>query len=154
MKPSSLAAFVTAVVAGTACAPGPFVRTDGPVGASGVVVALVSQKCERRIDPSWTTLLAMVVEIRVTNTTSSGAVFDPAQIRLVANGEARQPRHTAAIQLIPPNTSRTFFVDFFERDGALACNLPMALSFDGAAALGTQPVRLPPIAFLAETSDV
>jgi len=139
-----------------ACMSKPFVRTDGPARDRGISVALVSQSCDRENDPNWSyaDILGLDVKISVANSGSAAITFDPAQTALSAGGRSQPPLRSDAAAAIPPGASRTFVVHFLERNGDLACNVPMALSLDRAVRLDGAPVTLQPISFLASNDDI
>ena len=138
------------------CATKPFVRTDGPVRGGGVSVALVGRRCDREIDPNWSSadLLGLDVEISVSNSGAAAVTFDPTHTALAAGGRSERPRRSDSAAAIPPGGSRTFVVHFLERNRELACNVPMALSLDGAVKLEGAPVTFQPISFLASNDDI
>jgi hypothetical protein len=133
-----------------------FVRTDSPAQAGGVSVGLVERQCDRRIDPNWSyaDILGLDIQMLVTNAAGSALTFDPGKVRLLADGEARAPHRSDASETIPSGGSKTFTVHFLERDDNLACNVPMALAVDGAAAIGSSPIPLRPVSFLASNTDI
>jgi hypothetical protein len=133
-----------------------FVRTDPPAEAGGVSVALVERQCDRDNDPNWSyaDILGLDIQMRVTNSAGSAVTFDPGKVRLLADGEARAPHRADAPETIATGTSKTFTVHFLERDDNLACNIPMALAVDGAAAIGASPLPLRPVSFLASNADI
>jgi hypothetical protein len=133
-----------------------FVRTDPPAQAGGVSLALVERQCDRRIDPNWSyaDILGLDIRMRVTNSAGSAVTFDPGKVRLLADGEARAPHRADASETIAAGTSKTFVVQFLERDDNLACNVPMALAIDGSAVLGSSPLPLRPVSFLASNADI
>jgi hypothetical protein len=134
-----------------------FVRTDPPAQAGGVSVALVERQCDRRIDPDWSSyadILGLDIQMRVTNSAVSPMTFDPAKVRLLADGESRTPHRSDGAETIAVGTSKTFTVHFLERDDNLACNVPMALAIDGAAEIGSAPLPLRPLSFLASNTDI
>jgi hypothetical protein len=132
------------------------VRTDGPVQAGGVSAALVSQSCDRQIDPNWSyaDILGLDVQIRVTNGGSSRITFDPSATGLLVDGKIRSPHRADGPTAIAAGESRTFAVHFLERDDNLACNVPMAFTLGRAVTVGGASVTLRPISFLASNNDV
>lgn len=134
----------------------PFYRADPPVQSRGVSVGLVNQQCDRRIDPNWSVadILGLEVRLRVLNASASDVAFDPRKVRLLADGEARAPRSADSGKTVPAGTAAVFGVDFLERDENLACNVPMALSVDGAVAVGPKVLPFPPLRFLVSTEDI
>ena len=155
---SSLARAIVAVqmfgLAG--CVSKPFVRTDGPVRERDVSVALVSQSCDRESDPNWSyaDMLGLDVKLSVANSGAAAVTFDPAQTALTAGGRSERPRRSDSAAAIPPGASKTFVVHFLERNGDLACNVPMALSLDRAVTRDGAPVTFQPISFLASNDDI
>jgi hypothetical protein len=160
MKLSRIALGLTSVLATGGCSEAwshSFVRTDPPVAVDGVSVALVSRQCDRQVDPNWQTyadVLGLDVDMRVTNAAGSAVTFDPAKVRLLADGRARAPHRSDSEETIPAGASRTFTVHFLEHDDNLACNVPMALAVAGAAELGSMSVPLAPLNFLASRTDI
>lgn len=146
---------MTSMLAAAGCASRPFVVSDPPARAGNVSVALVDQQCDRRNDPNWSyaDLLSLDMRVRVSNSSGSNLRFDPHQVRLLADGAARTPRNADAPAMVPPGASRLFAVHFFERDDNLACNVPMALAIDGAATMGSNPLPLSPLSFVASRRD-
>ena len=143
-------------VLGVGCAAHPFLRADSPVEAAGVRVGLVDQKCDREIDPNWSyaDILGLQMRVEVTNSTPLPVTFEPAEVRLLADGKARTPHESDHSALIPAGASKIFQVGFLERDDNLACNVPMALSVAEAATTGSRPLPLPPISFLVSRDDI
>ncbi len=143
-------------VAAVGCAAHPFVRADPPVEAGGVRVGLVDQKCDRRIDPNWSVadILGLEVRVEVTNSTANAISFDPAKMRLLADGEARKPHASDQSGTVLAGGSKLFQVGFLERDDNLACNVPMALGVAGAATVGSLALPLRPISFLVSRYDI
>jgi hypothetical protein len=92
--------------------------------------------------------------VRVTNSAVTPVSFAPKNVRLLADGEARAPHRSDASEIVPPGGSKVFRVEFFERDDNLACNVPMALSVDGAVVIGNSPVAMRPLSFLVSTGDI
>jgi hypothetical protein len=134
-----------------------FVRTDPPVAADGVSVALVARQCDRQIDPNWQSyadVLGLDVDMRVTNSAAEAVTFDPAKVRLLADGLARAPHRSDSAETLPAGASKVFTVHFLELDDNLACNVPMALAVAGAAQIGSTPVTLGPLNFLASRRDI
>jgi hypothetical protein len=138
------------------CASQPFVRVSGPVQSQAISVALVGQSCDREIDPNWSyaDILGLDLRIRVTNSGAANLSFDPARTALFAEGQPHQPHRSDAAAAIPPGASRTFVVHFLERDGRLACNVPMRLAIDHAVTAGGASVTFEPISFLASHDDI
>jgi hypothetical protein len=159
MKTGWMALIFTSMVAASGCSEAwsrSFVRTDPPAQGGGVSVGLVERQCDRRIDPNWSyaDILGLDIQMRVTNSAGSALTFDPRRVRLLADGEARAPHRSDASETIPSGGSKTFTVHFLERDDNLACNVPMALAVDGAAAIGSSPIPLRPVSFLASNTDI
>jgi hypothetical protein len=160
MKLSRIALGLASVLAAGGCSEAwshSFVRTDPPAAVDGVSVALVARQCDRQVDPNWQTyadVLGLDVDMRVTNAAGSAVTFDPAKVRLLADGRARAPHRSDSEETIPAGTSRTFTVHFLELDDNLACNVPMALAVAGAAEIGSLPVPLRPLNFLASRTDI
>ena len=138
------------------CAAHPFVRADPPVESGGVRVGLVDQKCDREVDPNWSyaDILGLDLRVEVSNSTEGTISFDPAKVRLLADGEARKPHKSDRSATVLAGASKIFEVRFLERDDNLACNIPMALGIAGAATAGSSPVPLPPISFLVSRDDI
>jgi hypothetical protein len=160
MKIGQIALILTSMVTAGGCSEAwsrSFVRTDPPAQAGGVSVALVDRQCDRQIDPNWSAyadILGLDIQMRVTNSAGSALTFDPGKVRLLADGEARAPHRSDASETIASGGSKTFTVHFLERDDNLACNVPMALAVDGAAAIGSSPIPLRPVSFLATNTDI
>lgn len=156
MRFGRTALLVISTVLGVSCAAHPFLRADPPVEADGVRVGLVDQKCDRMIDPNWSyaDILGLQVRVEVTNSTTDPMTFDPAKVRLLADGEARKPHKADHSGLIPAGASKIFEVMFMERDDNLACNVPMALSVAEAATTGSSTLPLRPISFLVSRDDI
>jgi hypothetical protein len=156
MKLGRTKLLVISAVLGVGCAAHPFLRADPPVDAGGVRVGLVDQKCDRMIDPNWSyaDILGLEVHVEVTNSTTDPMTFEPAKVRLLADGEARKPHKSDDSALIPAGASKIFKVTFFERDDNLACNVPMALGVAQAATTGSTPLPLRPISFLVSRDDI
>lgn len=134
-----------------------FVRTDPPATARGVSVALVGRQCDRQVDPNWQTyadVLGLDVDLRVTNSGAAAMTFDPAKVRLLADGRARAPHRSDSAETIASGASRSFTVHFLEHDDNLACNVPMTLAVGDAAEIGSTPVPLGPLGFLASRHDI
>jgi hypothetical protein len=138
------------------CATKPFARVAGPARARAASVALVGQTCSRENDPNWSyaDILGLDLRIRVDNTGTAPISVDPAQVALLGAGRAYRPRRGDSAAVIPAGSSRTLVVHFWERDGDLACNVPMALALDHAVTLEGAAVTLAPISFLARSDDV
>jgi hypothetical protein len=138
------------------CASKAFVRTDGPVAERGVSISLVSQSCDREIDPNWSSadILGLDLRVRVSNGGESVVAFDPGKTALVAGGRSSPPRRGDAAAEVAPGNSQTFIIHFLQRDGTLACNVPMTLAFKGAVAIGETPVTFKAISFLASNDDL
>jgi hypothetical protein len=143
-------------VVAVGCAAQPFVRTDPPVESSGVRVGLVDQKCDRQIDPNWSyaDILGLKLRMEVSNSTEAAISFDPAKVRLLADGEARKPHKSDPSATVLAGGSKIFEVRFLERDDNLACNVPMALGVTGAATANSSPLPLRPIAFVVSRDDI
>ena len=160
MKLSRIALGLTSVLATGGCSEAwshSFVRTDPPVAVDGVSVALVSRQCDRQVDPNWQTyadVLGLDVDMRVTNAAGSSMTFDPAKVRLLADGRARAPHRADSAETVGAGESKVFTVHFLELDDNLACNVPMALAVAGAAQIGATPVPLEPLNFLASRRDI
>jgi hypothetical protein len=90
----------------------------------------------------------------VTNSTAETITFEPAKVRLLADGEARKPHKSDRRANIPAGTTKVFEVSFLERDDNLACNVPMALSVAEAATTGASTLPLRPISFLVSRDDI
>jgi hypothetical protein len=138
------------------CASQPLARAGGPAQAQAISVALVGQSCDRENDPNWSIadILELDLRIRVTNSGATVLRFDPAQTALIAVGQPHRPHREDTAAVIPPGGSRTFVVHFLERDGRLACNVPMALAIDRAVTAGGASVTFQPIPFLASNEDI
>lgn len=147
---------LTSILAAAGCAAQPFLRADSPVEAAGVRVELVDQRCDREIDPNWSSadILGLEVRVKVTNATANAIGFDPAKVRLLADGESRNPNRSDRSGTVPTGGSKVFEVGFLERDGNLACNVPMALGVAGAATVGGSALPLRPISFLVSRDDI
>jgi hypothetical protein len=143
-------------VVAVGCASHPFVRADPPVESGGVRVGLVDQRCDRQIDPNWSyaDILGLALRVEVSNSTEGTITFDPAKVRLLADGEAREPHKSDRSGTVLAGGSRIFEVRFLERDGNLACNVPMALGVAGAATVGSSTLPLRPITFLVSHDDI
>jgi len=133
-----------------------FVWADGPVQSQAISVALQGQSCDREIDPNWSyaNILGLDVRISITNSGTAVATFDPAQTALSAFGRSHRPHRSDVAATMLPGASRTFVVYFLVRDDDLACNVPMALSFDRALGLDGVPVTVRPISFLASNDHI
>src|ERR1700722_1790451 len=86
-----------------------FVRTDSPVAADGVSVALVARQCDRQIYPNWQSyadILGLDVDMRVTNSAGAAVTFDPAKVRLLADGRARAPHRSDSAETVPAGESK------------------------------------------------
>ena len=90
----------------------------------------------------------------MTNSTANAIGFDPAKVRLLADGESRNPNRSDRSGTVPTGGSKVFEVGFLERDGNLACNVPMALGVAGAATVGASALPLRPISFLVSRDDI
>ena len=156
MKLGRTTLLLISTVFGVDCAAHPFLRADPPVEADGVRVGLIDQKCDREIDPNWSyaDILGLEVRVEVTNSTADTIAFEPAKVRLLADGEARKPHRSDHGASIPAGASKIFEVGFLERDDNLACNVPMALSVAGAATTGGTTLQLRPISFLVSRDDI
>jgi hypothetical protein len=160
MKFNRVALALTSVLAAGGCSEAwshSFVRTDPPAAVDGVSVALVARQCDRQADPNWQTyadVLGLDVDMRVINAAGSSVTFDPAKVRLLADGRARAPHRSDSVETIPAGGSKTFTVHFLEYDDNLACNVPMSLAIAGAAEIGSMPVPLRPLNFLASRTDI
>ena len=119
-------------------------------------MGLVDQKCDRENDPNWSNadILGLQVRVEVKNSTTDPMTFEPAKVRLLADGEARKPHASDHSALIPAGASKIFEVGFLERDENLACNVPMALSVADAATAGSSTLPLRPISFLVSRKDL
>jgi hypothetical protein len=126
------------------------------VEAGGVRVGLVDQKCDREYDPNSSNadILGLQVRVEVRNSTTDPMTFEPAKVRLLADGEARKPHASDHSAIIPAGASKIFEVGFLETDENLACNVPMALSVADAATTGSTPLPLRPISFLVSRDDI
>jgi hypothetical protein len=151
----TIVAFAIAVGLG-GCAPHPFARVAGPAQTREALVTLVGQSCSRENDPNWSSadILGLDLRIRVDNAGTSALAVDPRQVTLLAAGRAHRPRRADAAAAIPARGSRTMVVHFWERDGDLACNVPMALALGGSVTLAGSAVILAPISFLASNDDL
>jgi hypothetical protein len=147
---------LTSILAAAGCGAQPFLRADPPVEADGVRVELVDQRCDREIDPNWSSadILGLQVRVKVTNSTANAIGFDPAKVRLLADGEARTPHKSDRSETVLAGGSKIFEVGFLERDDNLACNVPMALGVAGAATVGSSALPLRPISFLVSRYDI
>ena len=152
----SKAAILVATLWMGSCATKPFARTEGPVRNQATSVALVGQSCDREIDPNWprADVLGLDVRVRVANSGASVLTFDPARTVLSAAGQSYGPHRSDSASAIPLSASRTFVVHFLEREGDLACNVPMSLALDQAVTLSGTPVTFGPISFLASDDDI
>jgi hypothetical protein len=148
--------FIIPAMVAVGCAAHPFVRADPPVESGGVRVGLVDQKCDREIDPNWSyaDILGLDLRVEVSNSTEGAISFDPAKVRLLADGEARKPHESDRSTTVLAGGSKIFEVRFLERDDNLACNVPMALGVAGAAMAGSSPLPLRPIEFLVSRDDI
>jgi hypothetical protein len=138
------------------CATRPFARVEGPAQSHEAAVALAGQTCGRQNDPNWSTadILGLDLRIRVDNTGETPLSFDPEQVALLAAGQSYKPRRGDPAEAIAPGASRTLVVHFWERNGDLACNVPMALALDHAITVRGTPVTFAPISFLASNDDI
>ena len=137
--------------------PSPSRARAGPFETEAISVALVGQSCDRENDPNWSyaDILGLDVKISVANSGAAAVTFDPAADRASRPvGRSYRPQRSDSAAAIPPGASRTFVVHFLERDGDLACNVPMALSLDRAVRLDGAPVTFQPISFLASNDDI
>jgi hypothetical protein len=135
------------------CGDRPFLRTDPPVAIEGLSVALVGQRCGRRVRRDLNEILDLVLEVRVANAGPAPVTIDPARFTLLAERDATPPdEHDAVLELAPGRASRLRV--HFHRWGNYACNRPMALSLDGVITLAGRPLRLRSLSFVPEASDV
>ncbi len=155
---SNVAAILIAIVSLLelgGCATRPLARVSGPVQSRAISVALVGQSCDRENDPNWSyaDILGLDLRIQVTNAGAAELRFDPAETALLAAGPPHRPHRSDSPAAIPPGASRTFVVHFLERDGNLACDIPMKLAIDRAVTAGGAAVTFEPISFLASNDD-
>lgn len=108
------------------------------------------------IDPNWSyaDILGLDVRVRVANASAEDVAFDPREVRLLADGEARAPHDSDSRRTVLSGTTATFGVHFLERDENLACNVPMALSVAGAVATGSTILSFAPLQFLVSNEDI
>jgi hypothetical protein len=137
------------------CATQPLARVSGPAEAQAISVALVGQSCDRENDPNWSSadILGLDLRIRVGNAGAAELTFDSAQTALLAAGQPYRPHRSDPPAAIPPGASRTFVVHFLERNGSLACDVPMSLAIDRAVTAAGATVTFEPISFLASNND-
>ena len=149
------AIFMVALLELGGCATQPLARVSGPVQAQAISVALVGQSCDRENDPNWSSadILGLDLQIRVTNAGAAELRFDPAETALLADGQPYRPHRSDSPAAIPPGESGTFVVHFLERNGSLACDVPMKLAIDRAVTAGGAAVTFEPISFLASNDD-
>jgi hypothetical protein len=138
------------------CATQPLARVSGPVQAQAISVALVGQSCDRENDPNWSDadILGLDLRIRVSNAGASVLRFAPAETALLAAGQSYRPSRSDSPAAVPPGASETFVVHFLERNGSLACDVPMTLAIDRAVTEGGATVTFEPISFLASNDDI
>jgi hypothetical protein len=139
-----------AAVAG--CAPQPFVRSDGPVAASGVVVALVNQRCGRRYDNPISDVLDLTMALQVSNSADLPATFQAKDLRLVVDGDVVEPDNRDPPAEIPPRVTKPVSVRFV-RYGDARCNEPMQLLLVHAIRLGDRELEVRPLSFTPNNSD-
>ncbi len=139
------------------CAEKPFVRVDPPVTSGGVTVELVGQKCGREARNEAYDVLDLEVALKVTNGTMAPIEVIPAEMRLLAKGNAPTPRssaprwESASIQ-IPPTGSGNVQVHFY-RPGNAKCDQTMRLSFGHSIDDSGRALVLPPVAFVPSSYD-
>jgi len=155
MRSGAFGLFLLALATASGCAQ-PFLRSDPPVQSGGVSIGLAEQMCDRMIDPNWAyaDILGLDVWIRVVNASAGDVAFDPKKVRLLADGAARPPHDADSGKTILTGTTAIFKVHFLQRDENLACNVPMALSVDGAAVTGSTMLSFAPLRFLVSTEDI
>jgi hypothetical protein len=137
-----------------ACSERPFVRADPPASDADVTVSLVSQRCGRRTRRDLNDVLDLLLTVHVTNGGRATARITPARIKLIFRGDAgTEPERHGLPSDLPPGSSSDLQVHFF-RWGSAKCDEPMALSFDGAIEVQGRGLRLRPLFFVAEASDV
>ncbi len=138
------------------CAAGPFARVDRPARSPAATVALAGQACSRENDPNWSEadILGLDLQLRVENAGAAPLAFYPARVALLAGGQSYTPRRSDPAGTVVSGGSRTFVVHFWERNGDLACDIPMALAVDRAATIDGSVVTFAPISFLASNGDL
>jgi hypothetical protein len=151
-------AVVLSLVGFAGCADRPFVRTDPPAASEGVTVALVGQKCGREAWYENYDVLDLDVVVRVTNTSPLPVEVIPAQMRLLARGNAATPRlsrpkwEDSPVQLAPNATTDVNV--HFQRWGNARCDQQMQLSLDHSMEISGRDVAIRPLSFVAARSDV
>jgi hypothetical protein len=158
MKPRLVLLIPAIAVAMLGCSDRAFVRSDPPVSTEGVTVALVGQKCDREGWNEGYDVLDLEIVVRVTNHSASAVDVLPAEIRLLARGNAPVPRAStpkgedAPIQ-VPPNSTADVRVHFHRRGNA-RCDQQMQLSLGRALEEAGHDVAVPPLSFVATSQDV
>ena len=155
MKPHLVLALVA--VSAVGCADRSFVRADAPVNSDGVTVQLVGQQCGRQAWNEAYDVLDLELVVRVTNGTATAVEIVPAEMRLLASGNAPIPRASsprwedAPVQ-VAPNSTADVRVHFYRRGNA-RCNQQMQLSLARSVEASGRSVLLPPLTFVPSASD-
>ncbi|HVU53172.1 MAG TPA: hypothetical protein VHL80_20955 [Polyangia bacterium] len=131
-----------------ACSDRPFLRRDPPVTTGGVTVALVGQRCRRRVRHDQNGILDLVLALRVTNAGPAPVSIVPARLALVVRGDATEPDDHDAPFALGPGLSSPVRVHYRAWSNA-RCDEPMSVALD--AALSEPTLR--PLTFTPEASD-
>lgn len=133
----------------------PPARSSGPTESEGVQMAIVSQHCDDSDEPDWQGFEAVELRMRiaVTNRGKGSVGFDPDRVRLIAP-DTVTPNPVAAdsVMVVAPGETKVAAVRFMNR-GSIKCKEEMKLDPSDSLFVGTKPVPLRPIAFVARTGS-
>ena len=128
-------------------------RTDPPAVSGGVAVALVAQRCGRRVRRDLNEILDLVLDVRVTNDGRAPVRIGPTHLQLLVGGDATPPDGAGPpVDLASGRASELRL--HFHRWGNATCAAPMSLSLDDALERGGRPLRLRALTFVPEAGDV
>jgi hypothetical protein len=137
-----------AVVAVAGCGDRPFLRADPPVTSGGFSVALVGQRCRRRVRRDQNGILDLELAMRVENRDAAPFELVPAQIELRVRSDAALPDGHGVPLRLDAHEGTVVRVHFHAWSNA-RCDEPMSLSLAGALAGGPPLV----LSFVPEASD-
>jgi hypothetical protein len=148
VAPLRVARLALLAAAAVGCGDRPFLRADPTVTSGGVSVALVGQRCRRRVRRDQNGILDLELAMRVENRDAAPVALLPAQIELRVRGDTALPDgHGVPLQL-DAHQSTPLRIHFHAWSNA-RCDEPMSVSVAGALS-GAPPVVL---TFVPEASD-
>jgi hypothetical protein len=152
VRSTSLAVAVAMGTGLLGCVNRPFVRLDPPVERAGVAVALLGQRCGRRVRRDQNGILDLILAARVTNDRDEPVTVTPARLALIVRGEPTPPEGHGPPFNVRPHHAFDLQVHY-QAWGNARCDEPLALAPAGAIETAEGPLGLPPVSFVPESFD-